>query len=706
MTDATLQPPMVPTTQDLVARCFATAVLLLALGAGACLGVRTLSSPDLGYHLAYGEQFLQSGHIVDSSPEIYTLDSAALARAGELPPGAWIDQAGVYRFPNANWASQVLFALVHRLGNAIALGVLQAGLTAGVLLIATIAMRRLGLTATWSALGILLIAATAYERFMLRPELVGYFVLAVQFALLIPAWRGEGTLRRRRIATLVLLQLLFVNLHSYWLLGLGLTLSCLLGEAVRKMLPRRGDSPADTSNTLLGRLGALFVLQAGVSFVNPWWWRLAVLPAQTLAYFSRHHISAAEARPGGHPWSVIGEFFRPLESPFTDIVATKAFFVLLAIVLVGLLCATLRRRWSAVFLLAGATAVSLSMRRNIAPGAILLTPAALACVAEWLPSRRVWKKLAAFPAAHAAAAGALGCVAAVLLGAVVTNRFYFEQRRADRFGLGISLLNTPVLTAQWLSAVQPKGRLWTDYDASSNVYYFTQFPDPSDPAKKTHPKVPILTNTWAYPPDVMAEVFDVSRGMRPFRDAVKRYGIEVVVLRVWRFTAEPDPSRPKQIPLALALSADSNWALVYLDALHAVFLRKDGSNRVLAFKTELMPENFDVQAYIQRLREMDSIPAFALYQGGKTLSLLGWNAVAIQVLQQATQADPHYAEVWYELGLCHARLGKQYYSLASYQQAESCILESLRLKPDFPQAQMQLYRVRQFSRQLQADQNR
>ncbi|MCH7708917.1 MAG: hypothetical protein IH884_10530, partial [Myxococcales bacterium] len=39
----------------------------------AALGTRTLTSVDLGYHLAYGEQLLTTGRLVDHNPYLYTL---------------------------------------------------------------------------------------------------------------------------------------------------------------------------------------------------------------------------------------------------------------------------------------------------------------------------------------------------------------------------------------------------------------------------------------------------------------------------------------------------------------------------------------------------------------------------------------------------------------------------------------------------------
>lgn len=668
MTDASSAISPEPSARDILARCFAAAGLLLAILGGASLGVRTISSPDIGYHLAYGDAFLQTGRIVDSSPEVYTLDPDALARARELPPGSWIDAAGVYRFPNANWLSQIVFSLVHRAGGMIGLGLLQAAMVLGILLVTAIGMRRvLGLSAAWSAVGVLLLSLTAYERFMLRPELMGYAVLATQALLLGPIWQGRGGLSWRRATALVLLQGLLVNLHSYWPLGLGLTLAGLGGVVLGAIFP-----PEEATTRKRGAgwksLTALLLLQGAIGFCNPWTWRITLLPFQTLAFFSRYGISTTGPRAGGHPWSVIGEFFRPWESPFADVVATKGLVVLLATVFLALLEATLRRRWSLVCLLAGMTAMMLTMRRNLAPGAILLTPAALAGLVRLLETRPTWKTLAALSLSPVAAAVAPGFLAAVLLGAVTTNRFYVEQRRADRFGLGLSTLNTPILAAQWLSEVQPEGRIWTDYDSSSNLHYFTAWPDPENPSRRVHPDVPILTNTWAYPPDVMAEVLDVSRGMRTFRQMVDMYGVEVVALRVSVATT----------PLTVYLAENPDWALVYLDALHAVWLRRAGPNASLTRKWEIRRDRFHLSAYLEQLRRMDPEAPFAFHAAGVTLQRLGWFDEAIAVLRQAVRESPRCAESWFELGACHALRSQETRQKAPRGEATAAVLRDLR----------------------------
>jgi hypothetical protein len=118
--------------QTRIGRLSAVAAFVLL----AALGLRTQATIDLGYHLAYGETFLDSGRIVDHNDFLYTLPDPSAPARPEPGPGSWYDSAGRYRFANANWLSQVVMALAWRAGGAWGAGLLGlalVGLTGGLL---------------------------------------------------------------------------------------------------------------------------------------------------------------------------------------------------------------------------------------------------------------------------------------------------------------------------------------------------------------------------------------------------------------------------------------------------------------------------------------------------------------------------------------------------------------------------------------------
>ena len=303
--------------------------LLAAVTLAAALSWRKITSVDIGYHLAYGDYFLQHGRIVDSNLFVYTrIDPAEVKEPG---PGTWFDERGRYRFPNPSYASEILFSLVHRLAGPVGLCVLQTLLVVALLTLMGLAMRRLGVPMAWAAAGLALAALISHERFLHRPEMLGYVCLAAQLLLLSSPRPGKLT-----AAGLVLTQWIFVQFHATWILGLALTAALTAGAALRllwRVVPKPAGRHRKPSRKQVGGeltepeprrrlkwLGLVLAGQLVVIFINPWFWRIPALPAQMIMYFRRHHIAGWAGRGSGHPWAGVGEMFRTFAGQFHGLV--------------------------------------------------------------------------------------------------------------------------------------------------------------------------------------------------------------------------------------------------------------------------------------------------------------------------------------------------------------------------------------------------
>ena len=302
----------------------------------AALGTRTLTTIDLGYHLAYGEQALATGRLVDHNPYLYALPPEDLPPADRPAPGpaSWYDETGRYRFPNANWLSQLAMAAVYGQGGIAGLCVLTSVLVAALSALLLVGSRRVGLTWAASAAGLLWIGLIAYSRFNLRPELFGYLSFSALLLLLGPLVldpKRAAELRPPQVLAAVGVQLSFVNLHSYWPLG-----PFLGGAVFFECLVRSVATPASDSSAAVPRVwqrarnrSALLVLvMLLMSFANPWTWRLAALPFETLAYLREYDIGGT---PGAHPWSYILEFRQTLRPEFPDRVSDYAILGMLGL---------------------------------------------------------------------------------------------------------------------------------------------------------------------------------------------------------------------------------------------------------------------------------------------------------------------------------------------------------------------------------------
>ncbi|KKL77821.1 hypothetical protein LCGC14_2031060, partial [marine sediment metagenome] len=627
-------------------RALTWAALAAAIAYGGALSWRKITSVDIGYHLAYGDYFLDRGKLVDSNLFVYTRITPE--SAGEPGPSNWFDAEERYRFPNPSAASEVVFSLVHRAAGPTGLCVLQLAQVLVLLALAAATLIRLHVPRVLAAAGIVLIATTAHERFIHRPEMFGYLFIALQLLLLTSPRRGK-----LRAVALILTQWLFVQFHATWILGLSMT-GAFFAVAVFRAVWARCVTQRPMDEELRGRLkwlGIILGAQIAVAFINPWTWRLAALPVQMLAYIRKHGIAGGATSGSTHPWAMLDELPRSLAKVFANRRATWAFKAVLVLTALGaaanvvmLILTALRvvaktpqwRRWAHLLLLAGMTAVGLSIRRNIAPAALVLVPislAALVALARALPQRlrpAGWVRAMA----PVALAGAVVILSAWWGRAVVTNRFYREDPGIWRFGTGFSETNMPLAAAEICRELPPGVKVFTTYSTGSNLMYHARGPDGPLP-------VPILSNSWAFPPSVMGENQAICWGTRPLKRFAARYGVGAVVLESSQWTER----------LIRSLARDSDWSLAELHPRHVVFLYRIGPTAPLAVRHFLHPGHPRVAELIDRTQRGGPVEAPTANALAWTLERLGWHDQAIRAWRAAVGMDDEYHQAMNNLAM-------------------------------------------------------
>ncbi len=599
--------------------------IALGLAGVACLllGVRTFTAADVGYHVTYGLRTLSAGRPVDTDEGvIYLLPGPDAPPTGRPAPGPgnWYDAGGRYRFPNANWLTQVVFAAFWKIGGVAGLAVLRWLIVSGLFALLWVAMLRSGLPPLWQAGGLVLMAAAAYPQLAMRPGVLGLVLLAGQLIVLLPVMDPAKAMTRRAAVLLVVLQVVLVNVHSYFLLGLGMTVALLAGRLVRVAWLRSRPGAKEILARLrrdVRLLGASAGGMAAGCFLNPWTWRIAILPVQTLLYIRRHGITGSDpSTPHGHPWAQIGELYGPFARVGADhFLATWAFSVVLALMAAGAAGGLLRRRWAPVAILLALAGVGLSARRNISVATLLAVPIALHTL--WPMGKEAARRISErWLCRIGLAAGAvLAIVSAALAGATVTQKLYTMDRSPFRFGVGLSEVSMPVGPAEWIGQHEPGGRIWTDFSTSSNLHWLVD----------SHPPVPLLTNTWAMPPAVVRRQLDYSFGLlsvEQFSEFLDGQGVEVIVLRA---------ETPRHV-LAGTLVQDPAWTLVYVDARYVVFLRTEGVNADLAAGQAITRNRIDTAGMIRRLESQDPVSWYARYFGGVTLLHLGFPEAAVEAI--------------------------------------------------------------------------
>lgn len=627
-----------------------------------------LASVDIGYHVAYGGEFLDHGTIVDRDP--FLLPSVAK------------------HFINANWGSQVIMAVAFRVagaGGLIALRVLLIATIFG--LMGWIVRRATGrwqpVAWTWLVAGL-----AAYERFTMRPELLSYAVLLAMLAVL-----HRRTLTRRGVIALVLLQLLWVNLHSYFLIGLMLT-GAYAAVGVVGLLPGRSDDGETTNRRSQVRLlVAALVFQIAVCFINPWFHEGAMFPFGALRNLKERGVLASE--PGqtaaDSPWSAISEF----HSPWSHVglrAGSRTLFgyvVLLALAAIATVVAILRRRWAELLFLAILFAMSLQMRRNIAQFALAGAPIAICLIAA---ARNGIGPSAVRKLGSMGASVTVMVFAIVWCIGIVEGRFYFSERRLNReFGAGWSDRSFINGAAAWLASqadtsgvFNPGDGLFVNYNASSNVL----------PWLGHRFRMLVDTNTFAYDEDVLGLAQRLGQGTPQYTEDLDTLGLGVVLIQCG---ADADG-------LARQLAADfTEWQLVYFDQRAVIFVRRTSRHVPLIAVNRLNSSKLDPNTWIAETRGSARSRALQLGMAAQVPLVLNWSDRAIPILQQAVQLAPDYDEAWVNLGQCfgiranrarvEGRTAEQ--AATDLQEAIRCFETALRVYPKSAEAAINLHKARQ-----------
>ncbi len=639
---------------------------LAALFAAGCLILALswfkLGSLDTGYHLAYGRHFLDHGEVV-----------------GRLPDPSLYSETAI-PFINANWGSQVIMAGVERVAGANGLIALRILLIAIIHACIAIILRRQGLGWHWVAWAWLLAGITAYERFSMRPELFSYAMMSLMLVLLVRGPRSWPS-----VVALVGLQLAWVNLHSYFLVGLLITGAFLVGGAIQKLrtLPRPARSSEVARRVRL--LSLALALQCGACLVNPRHYHGAVFPLATLQFLHGEDVMAGAAGEAStSAWSHISEFQSPFSFFGQDINARtiNAYLVLLAVAAVGLTALLLTGQFGpalAVFIL---LAMSTQMRRNIAPFAFVAAPLALGAIGTAIPWSALDRTLRRF-ARSVLLAATIGLACWWMVG-IAGGRFYYVERRITRqFGSGHCETTFHRDAVRWLAdqaGLQP--RLFVDYFSSSNTL-------PWLPAKFD---LFVNTNTFAYQDDTLDAAFKLGLGQLDHHSFFQQYDINVVLLH-----CGPDT----QVLVRKIMADDGEWALVYFDRYSVIFVRRIVPHIPVVSANRLSEEDLRPDEWISALGGPAASRALSLGTVVNVPMSLGWSRPASVLLGEAVKLAPDYHEAWHNLGVCHGnmanRAGRQRRlgeARRQYQAAIDCFQRVLALEPDHEQAAAYLHNTK------------
>ncbi len=520
----------------------------------AALSLRRLDDFDTWWHLAAGRWIVNEGSVPSTDTLSFT-----------VPDHAWT---------NLQWLYDVCLYALYSVGGETALVVAAAaGFTIAIWLCLRVALLKLGevpaaLLTLW---GVLVLE----ERFIIRPEMVSFPLLALTIWLLVTAGRDSG----RRLWMLAPLMVVWVNSHSLFVIGMAAIGGVTVGVLLERRMPvpegwRNSDCwTAETERRLL----IAAALCAAATLLNPFLIEGALFPL--------HLMSRIDG--SNSVFQAIGEFRRPFSNYFTTFSITayqSFFFATIGIIVAASVAAAGRRRRRGAesdpsvpgfdiglaLVFAVLAYLSLLARRNIgifAVGAIPIAALALSAVVDRLPgkTRASLHRLGDF------AAPVIVAFCVLLVGTTVTNKYYRWSSVSREFGVGTFETNFPIYAADFASRHELPGRVYNDLTAGGYLTW-----GPAAPGG-----VFIDGRLEVYDTEFFSAYMQGLSNPRVWAEQAEKYDINTVVL----FHRWGNRHRLIQV-----LRSDPRWTLVYFDEVAIVFVRTAGNEAVIDRAAKSFPQ--------------------------------------------------------------------------------------------------------------------
>jgi tetratricopeptide (TPR) repeat protein len=493
----------------------------VALVALACVtSLQKIRSFDYWWQLRAGQWIVENGQVPRTDPFSYTAQGAP-----------WLD---------IHWLFQVALQAVHRLGGHEAVVLAKLLVVAGVVGVGAAFARsrdRAGLAPL--CLGLLLLVAC--DRFLARPELPSFLCLSVVLLLLDREERRSGA-PDAWLWLVLPVQLVWVNMHGLFALGIALCAMYLAGEIARPLWHRQVGLRVDR----IRRFGTLTAGATALALANPNGLEGALYPVVQLG------MIGTESTRG-----LFGEAIRELRPPVGPGGVAEPLLVGLAAALLVLALGVLwlnRRRLvpAHLLVLTAFTFLALAAVRNLALFAVVVAPLSIRNGGEWLSEHPL------APRARRIGSFAVSAWLAAAVLAVASGAF-FDGLGVDRkAGLGLQEGVFPLGPVNWIERERPPGRI-AHHMADGGLILARLYPDY---------RVMLDGRLEVYGAERFAEL--TVTGPERLDELDARYGLGSVLVH---HSLRPPGG------LLWSLYVDRRWRLVWLDEVAALFVRvPDGAD--------------------------------------------------------------------------------------------------------------------------------
>lgn len=588
--------------------------------------LNTIVDSDLWCHFKTGEYIIKNFNVPRIDIFSYTLENHA-----------WVDH---------EWLAQALFYIVFAKFSWLGINIFKTiVISLCFLIILFFIISKYRKFIYLAVFVVLSVFAFGYRSFV-RPEIFSYLLLSLFFYIL------EDD---RKIYILPLLQILWVNLHGYFILGPILIFLYALGELI-------------SGNTMKAkRLGIVFGLTSLACFINPYFYEGALYPIKILAsIFSGERLYVQN----------IQELMMPANVNFGKYI----YFWILAILSSVTFLVNLKKvRMPHILIFLGSFAASYTAVRNIPIFIFIAMPLGVINLNEApLTKNIIERKYYAV----------IILIISLAIYIFTSSKYYvFTKQSAFRnTGYNMSELLTPQKACNFLENNHIKGRMFNSTDFGHYISY-RFYPEK---------RVFIDARTELYKYDFYKSYQRAQNYPGEWEALQEKYNFDIALIRhIFGGTER----------ILKYLYNNKGWALVYYDENSAIFLRDapDNKNAIENFKIdfnkkkiEKRDEVLSIASFFEKIGErkiaeevyvklIEANPEFL--EAGNNLAAIYINTgryhEAFDIIDRFLKSFPKSAELYCNKGTAYLRIGKKEAGL-------SMLTESARLNPYLRQASYML----------------
>ena len=605
------------------------------------MGVIRIGDYDIWFHLKAGEYILETGKISHLDPFSYTNP--------DLP---WIVHS---------WISAVVFHIVNALAGIKGLILFNALMISVAFTFIYLNMRlymEKGRSIIFAVMVLVLAAYALRFRMWIRPHTFEFIYLTA-FVYIINLYRSGG---KNRLYLLPLIEILWVNTHGSFILGLIIPCIYVAGDILnsflRKAKPIVAEAAEDIRSpmTLAKAMVVVGILNLVASLLNPDFYG-ALVSSFTILSPIIAKIDEFQPLTLNHLWGYSLRY-------------TWGFSILVILGVTGFILKGRRLDFTDLLLLLAFVLMSVKGIRFLAEFSLLAAPV-------------IVKNLnSSFLSLIASRERVVGFIIAVIF--IIALPVQIASSNIYSFGLGVKEHIFPERALAFIDRAEVKGNLYNSYAFGDYIIYR------SFPEKKVF--IHGHNRSDYFPVDFYNDYIDAHESPDIWRALTNKYNITHTVLEYYRTDIAG-----KEAMLHLAIN--KQWLPIYWDSTAIVYLRKSDENREVVEKYGyklIRPSYLDfsylsdlikkgkgkeVERELTRLikespynEEARLARAYLYFQLGSALY-----PTALGDLKEAAKINPNQSFTYSAMGLIYLKLGEK-------ENAKAAFLKTLKMDPTDPGA--------------------